>query len=65
MLLAHMISMVTRFSSNEAPSLPAEERISYINFRTQKCINFGLGLGNDHACDLALYSFIKPSSIRR
>lgn len=53
--------VVTRFSGNEAPPLPAEARLSDKDAYTHECISFGFWAGDENVPEPAFYSYTYPS----
>jgi hypothetical protein len=53
--------VVTRFSGNEAPPMPANARISDKDAYTHECISFGFWAGDENVPEPAFYSYTYPS----
>jgi hypothetical protein len=53
--------VVTRFSGNEAPPMPADTRISDKDAYTHECISFGFWAGDENVPEPAFYSYTYPS----
>jgi len=53
--------VVTRFSGNEAPPMPADARISDKDAYTHECISFGFWPGDETVPEPAFYSYTYPS----
>ncbi|GGW30270.1 DUF5996 family protein [Arenibacter certesii] len=53
--------VVTRFSGNEAPPMPAEARLSDKDAYSHECISFGFWPGDENIPEPAFYSYTYPS----
>ncbi|MBO3099663.1 DUF5996 family protein [Gelidibacter pelagius] len=53
--------VVTRFSGNEAPPMPADARLSDKDAYTHECISFGFWAGDENVPEPAFYSYTYPS----
>ncbi|RXJ46007.1 DUF5996 family protein [Gelidibacter gilvus] len=53
--------VVTRFSGNEAPPMPADARLSDKDAYTHECISFGFWPGDENVPEPAFYSYTYPS----
>lgn len=53
--------VVTRFSGNEAPPMPADARLSDKDAYTHECISFGFWAGDDNVPEPAFYFYTYPS----
>jgi hypothetical protein len=53
--------VVTRFSGNEAPPMPADARISDKDAYSHECISFGFWAGDENVPEPAFYSYTFPA----
>ncbi|WP_026810344.1 DUF5996 family protein [Arenibacter latericius] len=53
--------VITRFSGNEAPPMPAEARLSDKDAYSHECISFGFWPGDENVPEPAFYSYTYPS----